>query len=109
MPIRRVLRTTFTSRSERGVGKRIEHDVAQDAVDDGDGADAERERDRRREGEPGCPRQRADAVTDISPQILEPVDRPSHLVALERLDTHAMFTGHCPEVECHLYWVSSLP
>ena len=51
---------------------------------------------------PRSPRQRTDAITDISPQILEPVERPSHRAALERRDPHAMFTGHCPEVECQL-------
>ena len=54
------------------VRKRVEHDVAQDAVDDRDRADPERERQRRDEGEAGRPRERADAVAEVAAGIVHP-------------------------------------
>jgi hypothetical protein len=57
------------------IGKRIERDVAQHAVDDGDGADPEGEREHGDEREAGRPQQRAGAVGEVAAEILEPQKR----------------------------------
>ena len=74
----------MTSRSDREYGKRLQHDVPDDAVNDGDRADAERQGERRSEGKPGCLRQGADAIHDVAPHILEPSKGPG--VALQLFD-----------------------
>ena len=52
------------------VRKRIEHDIAEHAIDDGDGADAERQRQRGHNREAARSRQRANAVANVAPQIV---------------------------------------
>ena len=66
------------------VRKRIQHDVADDAVDDGHRGDAERQGERRRDGERGRLRQGAHAVRDIAPEILDPAERSG--IALQLFD-----------------------
>ena len=72
--------TTSTRRSECAYGKRIEDDIADDAVDDGGGADAESERDDRHGGETGRAAERSQRVADVPPGILKP-ERSSFVVS----------------------------
>ncbi len=50
------------------IRERVEQDVAQRAVDDGDAADAERQRQHRRDGEAGVAAQHARGVPDVLPR-----------------------------------------
>jgi hypothetical protein len=70
-----------------GVGKRIEDDVPQHAVDDGDRADAERQGDDGDGGKPRRPHQRARAVGNVTPEIFDPRERSRvPLLLFRRLD-----------------------
>ena len=76
------------------VRKRIEDDVAEDAVDDRDGADAEgqgQDGDRR---EPGRPAECSRRVNEIPPCVLQPAKRPCVALHFLRL-FHAVESSPC--------------
>ena len=56
------------------VGKRVEDDIADDAVDDGGGADAEPERDDGHRREPWRAAERSQRVADVPPGIGQPAE-----------------------------------
>ena len=65
------------------VRKRVEQDVPDDAVDDGDGADAERQRDDGDRREARRPAQHARRVAHVPARVVEPEERAR--VTLHRL------------------------
>ncbi len=74
--IRGILQEHVDHAIRAGVRERIEHDVPQDAVDDGDRADAEGQRDHRDGCEAWRPRQRARRVAEVPTEIFHPRKRP---------------------------------
>jgi hypothetical protein len=68
-------RTTSTGRSEREYGNGSSVTLRSHAVDDRDGADPEGGCEDGDEREAGRPQQRADAVDDVTEEILEPHER----------------------------------
>jgi hypothetical protein len=57
------------------VGERIEQNIPEEAVDDGDGADADREGQDGDAGEPRRPAQHAQRVADVPSRVLDPAER----------------------------------
>jgi hypothetical protein len=53
------------------IGKRLQHDPADDAEDGGSGADAKRQGDQRGNGEPRCPRKRAERKAEITCEVAD--------------------------------------
>lgn len=73
------------------VGKRVEDDIADDAVDDGGGADAESEGRDRHGREAGRAAERPHRVVDVPPGIRQPAKRPCVTLRVLRLLDAAEF------------------
>ena len=72
--IRRILQEDIHHAIGSRVRKGIEDDVAEDAVDDRDGADAEGQREDGHRREPGRPAEGSRCVHEIAPRVLQPAE-----------------------------------